>query len=187
MIFTAVARKAHLLGMLCGIVLLSACAQTGSDSGNWQSGPKGVVSGGAMNPQLQAMALREASSKRSKGQRVWCVPFARTASGVNIQGNAKTWWGQAAGVYARGNQPKVGAVMTFQSTGKLPLGHVAVVSQVVSPRKILIDHANWKRNQISLGMAVIDVSSDNSWSDVRVESAPNTFGRNYPVKGFIYP
>jgi hypothetical protein len=58
---------------------------------------------------------------------------------------------------------------------------------VISPRKVLVDHANWHRNQVSLGMAVIDVSKDNDWSGVRVESNPNAIGSLYPVQGFILP
>ncbi len=57
----------------------------------------------------------------------------------------------AKGVYDRGAEPEVGAVMVFSGTRKLPMGHVAVVSKIVSDREILIDHANWKRNQVSLG------------------------------------
>jgi hypothetical protein len=43
-----------------------------------------------------------------------CVPFARAESGVEIRGNAKTWWSQAAGTYDRGNEPRKGAVMAFR-------------------------------------------------------------------------
>ena len=35
-----------------------------------------------------------------------CVPFARAESGVDIRGNAKTWWAQAASDYARGDEPR---------------------------------------------------------------------------------
>ena len=42
-----------------------------------------------------------------------CVPFARAESGVEIRGNAKTWWAQAAGEYDRGQEPRKGAVMAF--------------------------------------------------------------------------
>ncbi|RZJ82850.1 MAG: CHAP domain-containing protein, partial [Massilia sp.] len=57
-----------------------------------------------------------------------CVPFARAASGIQIWGDAWTWWDQAKGRYARGNTPRVGAVFAFAKSNKLPLGHVAVVS-----------------------------------------------------------
>ena len=72
-----------------------------------------------------------------------CVPYARQASGVQIFGNAKTWWMQAAGRYERGSKPKVGAVMSFKATSSMPLGHVGMVSKIVSDREVLIDHANW--------------------------------------------
>ena len=67
------------------------------------------------------------------------------------------------------------------------MGHVAVVSEVVSPREIKVDHANWKRNKISLAMTVKDVSPRNDWSDVRLESQAGSFGSVYPINGFIYP
>jgi surface antigen len=139
--------------------------------------------------QLAALqtAVTEAQSKRSRGERVWCVPFARTASGVEIKGNAKTWWAAAEGRYDRGNQPMVGAVMVFSGSRSMPMGHVAVVSEVVNDRIILIDHANWKRNQVSLDMAVIDVSEAGDWSAVKVENGSGSYGRTNPVSGFIYP
>ena len=141
----------------------------------------------AVDPARLQLAVAQSSELRAKGQRVWCVPFARTASGIDILGNAKTWWEQAKGLYPRGHEPQGGAVMAFQPTGKIPLGHVAVVSEVVSPREILVDHANWEKNEVSLRMAVVDVSKANDWSAVRLESQPGTLGRVYPVKGFIYP
>ena len=68
-----------------------------------------------------------------------------------------------------------------------PRGHVAVVSEIVSEREIKVDHANWKRNQVSLKMSVIDISPNNDWSQVKLESSPGSYGRMYPIKGFIYP
>jgi hypothetical protein len=134
-----------------------------------------------------ALATAEVKQKRARGERVWCVPFARTASGVQIKGNAKTWWDAAAGRYRRGDEPEVGAVMVFSGSRKMPMGHVAVVAEVVSDRVILIDHANWKRNKVSLGMVVRDVSDAGDWSAVRVEGDPGVVGRVNPVSGFIYP
>ncbi|MBS8225263.1 CHAP domain-containing protein [Vannielia litorea] len=140
-----------------------------------------------LKPELLDYAISEARSLRSRGARVWCVPFARNASGVEIRGNANTWWGSAHGTYARGHTPVVGSVMAFSGTSKLPMGHVAVVSKVISDREIEIDHANWKRNQVSLGMSVIDISEKNDWSVVKVKSQPAAYGRPYPIDGFIYP
>ena len=122
-----------------------------------------------------------------------CVPFARAESGVDIRGNAKTWWAQAAGEYDRGQEPRKGAVMAFASTAGMPLGHVAVVKKVVSDREILIDHANWspingRRGQIERNVRVVDVSDKGDWSMVRVWYAPiGDLGlRANPVQGFIY-
>jgi hypothetical protein len=164
--------------LACAMLLLTAaCAAVP---------PETEVSRG-IDPQRMDLAVRNASALKAAGRRVWCVPFARDVSGVEIKGNAGTWWRQAGESYARGHKPAVGAVMAFSSTRKLPLGHVAVVSQVLSEREVLIDHANWKRGQISLGMAVIDVSEKNDWSAVRVLSQPDSFGSVYAVDGFIFP
>ncbi len=131
-------------------------------------------------------AISNAKALKSNGKKVWCVPFARDASGIDIRGNAGTWWRQAKDKYARGRDPVVGAVMAFSSTRKLPMGHVAVVSKVVSDREILVDHANWSPSRISLGMKVVDVSSKGDWTAVRVASSGDTLGRVYPIDGFIW-
>ncbi len=122
-----------------------------------------------------------------------CVPFARAESGVDIRGNAKTWWAQAASGYARGDEPREGAVMAFAGTSGMPLGHVAVVKKIVSDREIRIDHANWspingRRGQIERNVRVVDVSNAGDWSMVRVWYAPiGDLGlRANPVQGFIY-
>lgn len=122
-----------------------------------------------------------------------CVPFARAESGVEIRGNAKTWWSQAAGTYERGDEPRQGAVMAFAGTRGMPMGHVAVVKKIVNDREILIDHANWspingRRGQIERDVRVVDVSDAGDWSMVRVWYAPiGDLGlRANPVQGFIY-
>ena len=63
-----------------------------------------------------------------------CVPFARAASGIQIYGDAWTWWNQAAGRYARVHIPRVGSVMAFQPYGNMTLGHVDAVSDHVADR-----------------------------------------------------
>ena len=169
------------LPYLCALLLLAAaCAKTPSEQ-------LPLSSQMGIDLDRQTLALREAETLQAKGQRVWCVPFARNLSGIDIRGNAETWWSNAKDLYARGRQPAVGAVMDFGSTGSMPMGHVAVVSEVVSPREVRVDHANWHRNQVSLRMAVIDVSDRNDWSAVRVQSQPTAFGSVYPIDGFIYP
>lgn len=122
-----------------------------------------------------------------------CVPFARAESGIDIRGNAKTWWAQAANDYARGDEPREGAVMAFAGTRGMPMGHVAVVKKIISDREIRIDHANWspingRRGQIERNVRVVDVSDAGDWSMVRVWYAPiGDLGlRANPVQGFIY-
>lgn len=133
----------------------------------------------------ETVAVVEANTKPRKG-RIWCVPFARAVTGVQIKGNAVTWWTQAAAIYARGSEPKIGAVMNFRGTKKMPMGHVAVVSNILDARRIQIDHANWVRNRITKDQLVIDVSASNDWSEVRVVNADGSMGRINPVFGFIY-
>jgi hypothetical protein len=72
-----------------------------------------------------------------------CVPFARLMSGIQIFGDARTWWSQAAGKYDTGSVPKTGSVLSFKPTGRMTLGHVAFVSQVLTDRVIQVTHANW--------------------------------------------
>lgn len=141
----------------------------------------------SINAELLADAIARVEAKQASGARVWCVPFARDASGVSLRGNAGTWWNAAKGEYYRGKSPEAGAVMVFAPHSSSRMGHVAVVSEVVSERKVLIDHANWHRNQISLKMPVIDVSANNDWSKVRVEGTPGVLGNARPVHGFVYP
>lgn len=123
-----------------------------------------------------------------------CVPYARQVTGIQIRGDAYTWWSQAEGRYARGFWPKVGAVMALRPHGNSTLGHVAAVSRIIDDRTILIRHANWspingRRGQIEDNVKVIDVSPANDWSEVRVWYAPIQAigGSVWPVQGFIYP
>jgi len=123
-----------------------------------------------------------------------CVPYARQVSGIQIHGDAWTWWNQAEGKYARGERPKVGAVMAFKPYGKMELGHVAAVSRIIDSRTVLLRHANWslingRRGQIEDNVEAVDVSPENDWSEVRVWFAPieGLGGTHWPVQGFIYP
>ncbi len=122
-----------------------------------------------------------------------CVPYARQVSGIRIFGDAHTWWDQAAGHYARGREPRVGAVMAFRPSGNMRLGHVAAVSRIVNSRTVLLRHANWspingRRGQIEDNVRAIDVSPANDWSEVRVWFAPieGLGTTRWPVRGFIY-
>jgi len=117
-----------------------------------------------------------------------CVPYARDHSGVKIHGDAYTWWGQAAGKYPRSGQPLAGSVMVLYNYAGPTRGHVAVVRDLVGPREIRVDHANWLDDgSIYVNDPVEDVSSENDWTLVRVFNLKTGAwgGKVYPVRGFI--
>ena len=122
-----------------------------------------------------------------------CVPYARQVSGIQLRGDAYTWWSQAAGRYERGSSPRVGAVMAFKPHGPMVLGHVAAVSRIIDSRRVLLRHANWsplggERGQIEDNVLAMDVSARNDWSEVRVWYQPlgGLGTTHWPVAGFIY-
>src|SRR5271167_4253957 len=63
---------------------------------------------------------------------VECVPFARALTGVQLRGAAEDWWQEAAGRYQRASSPAVGSILVLGRSGRLPDGHVAVVTRVLS-------------------------------------------------------
>lgn len=162
----------------CGLVALGAMSLSAPLSAKIAVPDDDVVTGGGSSilpPYLQ------------------CVPYARAVTGIQIRGDAWTWWDQADGRYTRGFWPKVGAVMALKPHGNSHLGHVAAVSRIIDSRTILIRHANWspingRRGQIEDNVRVIDVSEANDWSQVRVWYAPIQAigGSVWPVQGFIY-
>jgi len=141
-----------------------------------------------------AMAISLMPTANAVADIYWqCVPFARLLSGIQIYGDARTWWGQASGKYETGRMPRMGSVLAFKPTGKMQLGHVAVVSRLVTDRVIQITHANWSRiggarGQIETDVTVIDVSPAGDWSLVKVWYDPiRDLGTSvYPTHGFIY-
>ncbi len=69
------------------------------------------------------------------------------------------------------------------------VGHVAMVSKVISGREVLLTHANWsRRGGIERDVRAVDISPNNDWSMVKVWYGPNGgLGTSaYPTKGFIY-
>jgi surface antigen len=141
------------------------------------------------NP-AQALPLHEPAPREH-----WeCVPFARELSGVQIYGDAHTWWAQAEGKFKRGNRPKIGAVLSFIPQGAMRLGHVATVSEIVDAHTVRVTHANWspingRRGQIERNVDIIDVSENGDWTKVRVWFAPSaSLGTTeWSTHGFIYP
>jgi surface antigen len=133
---------------------------------------------------FEAAAYVDRSAPREQ-----CVPFARRASGVEIYGNANTWWAQAAHTdYQRTDRPEVGAVMTMMGYRTSARGHVAVVQEMISDRVVLVDHANWLNNgEVTRAVPVRDVSPEGDWSQVQVWHVPGGHwgARVYRVQGFI--
>jgi hypothetical protein len=117
-----------------------------------------------------------------------CVPFARALSSISLFGDAWHWWSAAAGRYDRGFKPQAGSVLSFRPDARMPLGHVAVVTRVISAREIEVDHANWALpGAITRKAQVLDVSTDNDWTAVRVGLRERDhFGAVYTTNGFIY-
>jgi surface antigen len=118
---------------------------------------------------------------------IQCVPYAREVSHIQLSGNAFLWWAEASGRYARGNTPVEGAVLNFRSIGRMPLGHVAVVTSVIDSRTILVTQANWVHGSITNDVTMQDVSPNNDWTAVQVELGDSShWGAAYPTYGFIY-
>ncbi|MBL8547802.1 MAG: CHAP domain-containing protein [Hyphomonadaceae bacterium] len=163
---------------------LAACATT----------PAPVSAGGAVSARSQVGRMPSFDGEQPQvtdyAANLQCVPFARQASGVEIYGNANTWWRQAAGRYPRSNSPAYGSVFVMHGYNTSARGHVAVVTHVESSRLIRVDQANWLNGgEISRGVPVMDVSPNNDWTEVRVWHIPGGHwgGRVYSADGFIHP
>jgi hypothetical protein len=120
-----------------------------------------------------------------------CVPFARRASGVNIYGDAHTWWDQAEDKFKTDDEPRTGAVIVLRGRNdSTTRGHVAVVRKLLTDRQITVDHANWgNKGEIQKDTPVMDVSHSNDWSQVRVWNVEGGHfgGHVYSVQGFVLP
>jgi len=165
----------RLIAILASGLMLAACAAPGE----W------VVP--AAGPSAAAVGTAEMVTA---ARRLQCVPYARQLSGLQIRGDAWTWWPAAEGRYQRGPTPRVGSVLVLKRTNRLRFGHLAVVTQVVGPREVLAEHANWlNRGRIHRNVPVVDVSPANDWSLVRLWYVPGNHlgGRSYPAHGFIHP
>lgn len=198
------------LGNICGsifaLTFAVAVAAPEADAKNRTSAaPAGHAaasrnsSGHASAVHANVRAMKVGMASRRVGGRAYagrggisCVPFARENSGIELSGNAFQWWNNAEGLYQRGARPEVGSVLNFRANGRMRMGHVAVVTNVVNPRSVEIDHANWagpgaSRGGVSRDITVVDVSDHNDWTAVRVALGHTSeFGSVYPTYGFIY-
>jgi hypothetical protein len=141
----------------------------------------------AAPPELPVVAAASPSVETPL-HRLFCVEYARMRSGLAVFGDAKHWWDRAKNLYARMPHPMEEAVMVFSGSKRLKRGHVAVVTEIVSPRQILVDQANWENHgEIDHATPVLDVSPANDWSEVRVwDIHSGTFGSHiYAISGFI--
>lgn len=164
-------RKTLFASMIC---LLSTCVACAGGASRYASQGQGHLHA---KPQIVAA-----------NNYLQCVPYARSQSGVDIQGDAWTWWKKAKGRYARGQDPSSGAVIVIESGRRR--GHLAVVSRVLNEREIVVNHANWlNRGRVHMDTPIVDVSPRNDWSQVRVWYTPgDQYGTSvYAAKGFIYP
>jgi hypothetical protein len=176
--------RALALGLMAAV--LTACASTPAPISSGALGRGGNIAGLPTPPFDYGAAPRVTDPNA----RLQCVPFARTASGIEIYGDANTWWRQAAGRYPRSSSPAPGSVLVTRGFNNPGRGHVAVVTHVESSRIIRVDQANWlNRGEVSVGVPVIDVSPNNDWSQIRVWHIPGGHwgGRVYDAEGFIHP
>jgi hypothetical protein len=122
-----------------------------------------------------------------------CVPYAREVSGIDLYGNAYSWWDKAEPHYRRGHRPEAGAVLVLKRTSRMRSGHVAVVKNIIGPREITVTHSNWGDNSRSRhivydSMLVRDVSEAGDWSQVTFwNDSKGVMGFPYETNGFIYP
>jgi hypothetical protein len=119
---------------------------------------------------------------------LYCVEYARIRSGLQIFGDAKTWWASARNIYDEVTSPVANAVMVFSGSERIRRGHVAVVTSIVNQREIVVDQANWQNHgEIDHNTPVLDVSPSNDWSRVRVwDTGTGQFGAHvYAISGFI--
>ena len=143
---------------------------------------------------LAAVVALAMSSVGAHAEDYWqCAAFARVFSGIQIVGDAWTWWEKANGHYLKGSAPQAGAVLVFKPQGSMRLGHVAVVSQVLTDRIIQVTHANWSRidgtrGKIEQNVTVVDVSPDGDWTEVKVWYDPvrDLGATSYATYGFVY-
>jgi surface antigen len=160
---------------IVALICLSACATAPLDRGS-------------MQPRLADLPPPAVATYREMpAAGLSCVPYARQRTGAQLRGDAYSWWDSAAGLYPRSSLPLSGSILVLQQTARLRSGHVAVVAQVIGPRQILVDHANWVPDEVITNMPVVDVSPNNDWSQLRFWNQPaGSFGAIYPAAGFIY-
>ncbi|WP_435640262.1 CHAP domain-containing protein [Micavibrio aeruginosavorus] len=181
-----------LLLPVAALLLLSACTTTRSapPAAKWSYMDATPRPESVAQPAPAPVPMATYSMMRKAEQ---CVPYARRVSGIELFGDAHSWWNQAAAKnYPRGQRPMPGSVLVLPRTSKMKHGHVAVVKDVLDSRNINVTHTNWgntreTRRAIYHSMRVQDISTNNDWSRVRFWNAhDDVFGFPYAANGFIY-
>ena len=168
--------------LLLSLLLLAACART-----------NGVAPSAPQTAMMPGNPGSPDGIHPYQGSLIQCVTYARQVSGIDIMGDAWSWWDGASGKYDRGHQPRFMAVLVLSRTQRLKLGHLAVVMDIVGSRQIRVSHANFGSDPVSRrviydSMPVADVSPDNDWSLVRFWNyQAQAWVILYPASGFIYP
>ena len=176
------------------LLCLSCFVLVGCASSNYAPVRQGDVS---KPVKVQSQVVQKAYTPKADFYRipkqVQCVPHARDVSGIQIRGNAHTWWYQAEEKgYKRGQRPKIGSVFVLSKTNRLKYGHLSVVKKIVDSRTIEVEHANWGASMadrciVYRYMPVQDVSKNNDWTLVRFWNYPSkSYGSLYKGSGFIY-
>ena len=176
-------KKRTYLGGLLVLLFLSGCSTTPGP------GERQAISPRPKPPAALAQGANASPVIIATASPLQCVTYARRLTGVDLRGDAWTWWQNARGKYGRSSKPKRGSILVLQRTDHLRYGHLAVVTRVRGPREILVEHANWlNRGQIHKHQIVRDVSVKGDWSAVKVWYTPGkTMGkRTYSVSGFIH-
>lgn len=98
--------------------------------------------------------------------------FLEVAEGKECKlytGNAETWYPHTEDGYARGQTPKLGAVICWEGVGS-KAGHVAVVEQINSDGSITTSNSGWKTSLFYTQRLY----------------PPYNLGNSYRFQGFIY-
>ncbi len=146
----------------------------------------GGCAGDAAPHKSPVVTLSDASA------RIDDVAYVKSVTGIAIPGEAWSWWDGSNGRYARGHRPIPSAVLVFRQQQNLPVGHLAIVTRVLSSREVRISHADWAstwatRGRITGNVPVLDVSRTNDWTQVRLWYADiGTVERVYDTYGFVY-
>jgi len=132
------------------------------------------------------MAIRRSAFLQSKASAFGAYPSRARQAWCPIRGNANMVGQSQRSLRAR-HKTRCRRVMAFKRPpAGTRMGHVRLVSEVVSPREIKVDTPTLgSATRSRLAMTSKTCRPANDWSDVRLESQAGSFGSVYPINGFI--